>query len=204
MVMKAPALSLSHERPVPIRVGDGQMLMDPEAKAIVNARSTLEDRLGSGGPGCVVPLLLENVELSASCLAALLGPILLKLVGGAYPGRYVVGVDPDLRNRWDADAGLAKESRRTRRKLVCVWENGAEPELLGEVDDQVRSTYRFVLVQGESGATARDLADQESSLSIQAASNRLAKAQKLGVIHRATRRPVAGSGGSENVYVAVH
>lgn len=202
VLMKATAPSLSEEDPVRIPIEDGGMLTDQEADAVHTARDRLESAIVSAPAGSVVPLSLDGIELSASCVAALLGPVITKIVDRAFDGRYVVGVDPSAKNRWDADAGLVKESHRTNKKLVCVWRTGDGVELLGDVDDQVRATYDFVVDRGGRGATARELADHEN-LSIQAASNRLSKAHKLGIIHKATRRSVSGSGGSENVYIPV-
>lgn len=178
------------------------MLTDQDAEAIRSARERLQAALTAAPPGSVVPLSLDRLELSASCIAALLGPVIAEIVDGSYKGRYVIGVDPSGKNQWDADAGLVKESHRTDRKLVCVWRTGDRIDLLGDVDNQVRVTYSFVAERGERGATARELANHEN-LSIQAASNRLSKAHKLGVIHKATRRSVSGSGGAENVYIPV-
>lgn len=178
------------------------MLTDQEADAVHAARDRLESALASAPAGSVVPLSLKGIELSASCVAALLGPVIAKIVDQSFEERYVVGLDPSAKNRWDADAGLMKESHRMNKKLVCVWRAGNGVELLGDVDDQVRATYDFVFAREGRGATARELADHEN-LSIQASSNRLAKAHKLGIIHKATRRSVSGSGGSENVYIPV-
>lgn len=201
-LMKATAPPLSEEDPVRIPIEDGGMLTDQEADAVHVARDCLESALASAPAGSVVPLSLEGIELSASCVAAVLGPVISKIVDQSFQARYVVGLDPSAKNRWDADAGLVKESHRTNQKLVCVWRTAEGVELLGDVDDQVRTTYAFVVDREGRGVTARDLADHEN-ISIQAASNRLAKAHKLGVIHKATRRSVSGSGGSENVYIPV-
>ncbi len=181
------------------------MYTDPEASAIQRARQDLFDALFSARPGSLVPLCFEGVELSASCIAAVLGPVLSAIVERHLDGKFVLGVDPTGRNAWDADAGLRKESERAGRKLVCVW-SGADTngELVGPVDEQVKITYGFarkcLRARGE-GVTARDLAEH-FELSIQAASNRLAKASSLGLLFQADRESVAG-GGSQYVFVPV-
>ena len=180
----------------------GTMYTDPEADEIRQAREDLLERLKAAPSSAIVPLDLGEVELSASCLAAILGPVLEEVISGKLEGRLTMGLDPTGRNQWDADAGLMKESDRRGKKLVCVWSGiGGQLDLVGAVDDQVRATYEFVARTAEEGATARDLAEQ-FRLSIQAASNRLAKAATLGIIYRAERRNVSG-GGIEHVYAAV-
>jgi hypothetical protein len=137
-------------------------------------------------------------------LAALFGPILARIAGQEFPGRFVLGRDPSGQNEWDADAALRKLSERRGQKLVCVWETNEEVRLVGSVDEQVRMTYEFLkqrwLDSGE-GATARELA-RHSKSSIQAASNRLAKVGTLGVAYAAERESVEG-GGAQFRYVPV-
>jgi hypothetical protein len=181
------------------------MLLDSDASVIATTRTEVESALLNAPENSVVPVLFSGFELSASCFAALLGELLYKMMSGDFADRYLVGIDEDGRNLWDADAGLAKESSRLGAKLVCVWRMATGLQLIGEVDPQVRQTYEFVADAGSLGATARDLADHDAGheLSIQAASNRLAKAHRLRVIHKVKRQPVSGTGGTEYVFLAV-
>lgn len=179
------------------------MFTDPQADEVQAARAALLDRLAKAPEGAVVPLSLEGVELSASCLAAILGPALSAVVEKHVQNRYVLVLDPSGRNKWDGDAGLMKESERLGRKLVCVWES-KRLELAGPVDEQMKATYEFVLMgwqKRHDGATARELAER-FDVSIQAASNRLARASSLGLLHAADREVVSG-GGAQYVFVPV-
>ena len=203
--MKTMARGLYRTSPVVLEASNGTMFTDPEAPAVQAARSTILQRLQSSDEGSIVPLSLDGVELSASCIAAILSPILTAIIEKHVEGRYIVVADPASRNMWDADAGLQKESGRLGRKLVCVWQiNGQTFDLVGAVDEQVDETYKFVLdtwMKHEEGATARALAEH-FDVSIQAASNRLSKAGNLGLLYPADREAVAG-GGSQYVYLPV-
>ena len=197
------ALQRGVRRLPPVVVASAGMFTDPEDVVIISARDALLDGLASAPEGSVLPLSLEGVELSASCLAAVLVPALSRIVGGLLREKFVMVIDPTGRNKWDGDAGLKKESERTARKLVCVWQ-AKQTDLAGPVDTQVRSTYEFVLGswrERSEGATARDLAEH-FDVSIQAASNRLAKASDLGLLYAADRETVSG-GGAQYVFVPV-
>ncbi|HEY9229561.1 MAG TPA: hypothetical protein VIP11_23125 [Gemmatimonadaceae bacterium] len=189
-----------------IEPGDeGHRHTDFKSAAIQRVAAELRQRLREAKPGVIVPLMLDGSELSASCLAAVLGPALGDIVSGAVPGRFIVGIDPAGRNAWDADAALRKESTTVGRKLVCVWLTADDThELVGAVDDQVKSSYEFALsrwVKSALPTTARDLAES-GGLTIQAASNRLAKASAAGLLHAADREAVAG-GGSQYLFIPV-
>ena len=154
-------------------------------------------KLAQAPSGSIIPIEFGSVDLSASCHSAILGPILEERVLRGFHGRFLMGDDTTGRNEWDADAGLKKESERLGRKLVCVWETAAGGvSLVGSADQQVRATHSFALEywrSKEAGTTARELAD-EFRITIQAASNRLAKAASLGLLHTAEREPVSGGG----------
>lgn len=187
-----------------MRAPDAAVLCNPDHASIRGARADILERLQRAGSGTVVPVSLEGIELSASCHAALFGPVLEAIVRGSYPGRFVVAVDPGARNEWDADAAMRKYSETVGEKLVCVWDRTDRCVLVGSVDTQVRATYDFVTEiwqrTGE-GATARELADM-FQLTIQAASNRLTKAAGLGIVYSADVESVMG-GGRQNRYVPV-
>lgn len=205
MVMKALAPSLQRVEAVQIAPSRTGMYTDSQAGAIRAARSEMLECLTRARPGSIVPLSLDRVELSASCIASILGPALKAIVEGELPGRYVVGVDRTGRSAWDADAGLKKESERIGRKLACVWE-GADhrKEVVGNIDPQVRATYMFALERWESASlptVARDLM-VHANLTIQAASNRLAKASVAGLLFASDREAVAG-GGAQYVFLPV-
>lgn len=203
--MKTKMLGLTRLPAIQIAPSAVGMYTDPEASAIQRARQELFDALASAREGSLVPLSFAGVELSASCIAAVLGPVLNAIVERHLDGKFVLAFDPTGRNAWDADAGLRKESERAGRKLICVWtRNESEMELVGPVDEQVRTTYGFARQRSIStgeGVTARDLAEQ-FEISIQAASNRLAKASSLGLLFQADRESVAG-GGSQYVFVPI-
>jgi hypothetical protein len=199
-MMKAPNAHAGRAQAIQVPRGTTGKLNDPGDALILELRREILERLARASEGTVVHLAFDQVTLSASCHAAVLAPAIERIVRGELKGRHLLGVDPSGRNTWDADAGLAKESKTRGVKLVCAWRGFQEkPELVGAVDEQVNSTYLFVVRQGET--TARDLAEQ-AGLSIQAASNRFAKASQLGVIVQSGRRPVAG-GGIEHLYQAI-
>lgn len=181
------------------------MYTDPEVAAIQNVRSELLEKLHDAPAGSIAPLDLNGVQLSASCIAAVLGPVLIALAYGHLARKFVIVLDPTGRNAWDADAGLRKESDRVGHKLVCVWQGKRRlPDLVGPVDEQVKATYGFVLetwIKAHDGATARDLAES-AGVSIQAASNRLSKAASLGLLFASDREAVSG-GGAQYVFVPV-
>lgn len=181
------------------------MYTDPESPGIQAARSELVERLYGAAPNTVVPLDLDGVELSASCIAALLGPVLNAIVQKHLDAKFVVVLDAAGRNAWDGDAGLRKESDRLGQKLVCVWiSKDRAPALLGPADEQVKATYEFACGswdRNHGGSTARDLAEA-ARISIQAASNRLSRAASLGLLCAVDREPVEG-GGAQYVFVPV-
>lgn len=203
--MKTLSRGLQHFPAVQVAVSEAGMYTDPEAVEVQNARAELFDRLDRAPRGSVVPLSLEGVELSASCIAAVLGPVLTAVVQKHLDGKFVMVRDPSGRSAWDGDAGLRKESERVGRKLICVWEGKNQSlELVGPVDEQVRATYEFVLEmwrRTSDGSTARDLAEH-FDLTIQAASNRLAKASSQGLLFASDREVVIG-GGAQFVFVPV-
>jgi hypothetical protein len=187
----------------PVCVATAGMFTDPHVAEIKSAREALLDRLAPAPEGSVVPLSLDGVELSASCLAVVLVPVLSAIIAGHLKKKYVIVIDPTGRNKWDGDAGLKKESERLDRKLVCVWQ-AKQTDLAGSADTQVKSTFEFVLSRwrkDSDGSTARDLAEF-FGISIQAASNRLAKASNLGLLYPADREVVSG-GGAQYVFVPI-
>lgn len=200
--MKATEAVLIYGTPLRVEVSGGSC-SDPQDAAISRAAAELEARLRSSPVGGVTPLDLSGSSLTASCIAAVLSPALLAITRGEIRGRYVVGIDPAGRNGWDADAALNKQSNALGAKLACVWRGVGGPALVGAVDEQVASTYRFVLARAEGahGVTSRVMAEEEG-ITIQAASNRFAKAAALGLIHPARREVVSG-GGAQHLYVPV-
>ena len=189
----------------PLRIGGPKKVYSaPDDPAVVQLRDALLDCLREGSENTVVPLLLKGKVLAASCHAAVLGPVLKKILQGDFPGRYIVVHDPDGTNDWDADAALRKTSEDDGVKLPCVWIGpSGEPQLVGAVDPSVQETYLFVLACTRSGkpATARVLA-KEQGIRIQAASNRMSKAASFSVIHAFREEPAVG-GGSQRVYVPI-
>jgi len=202
--MKATGDALLRLDSLRVPVPASKMYTNPEDPAILRIREQLIKRMVEAPKGSMVPLQFGRVELSASCHSAVLVPVLERKLRGDFPGRFVVGLDDTGRNEWDADAGLRKASDVIGTKLLCVWQIGREYRLVGPTDPQVLATYNFVLGFESSegaGATARELAD-EFRITIQAASNRLAKAAGLGVVYAVEREPVAG-GGTQFRFVAV-
>ena len=198
--MKTPDIRAPRTQTIQVPAGANGDFTDPEDPVLQDFGRDLLRVMESAPKGTIFEVLFADVTLAASCHAAVLAPVLERVVRGQLRERYLLGVDLSGRNTWDADAGLAKESKTRAVKLVCAWrgfEGGVE--LVGAVDEQVNSTYLFVVRRGD--ATARDLA-QEAGLSIQAASNRFAKAAELGVLIKSGRRSVPG-GGAEHVYRAV-
>lgn len=185
-------------------IGD-PVVADPAHTGVLAAADKLMRKVSEGKPGTVFVVNTVGVNLSSSCLAKIFGRVLTAVVRGEVPGRYVVGEDSTGSNDWEADAALRKLSAQAGEKLVLVW-NGIQgsAELLGPVDAQVRETYEFVAREwiGRGAATARQLAEEEQGLTIQAASNRFAKAASTGVIHPIGRESVAG-GGSQKMFVPI-
>lgn len=179
--------------------------LDRDDEDIQEARTQLLRKLSSASPGTVVRLDLSEARLRSSCVAEILGPALEGVVRGKYEGRYVVVLDEGDRHSFEMDAALKKESDLRGEKLVSVRRTDERTvELLGPVDSQVDRTYEFVRRQCDrpEGATARAYVKEDPGISIQAASNRLTKAAKMGLIHAAERVPVPG-GGSQRRYVPV-
>lgn len=200
--MNAIEAGLTFSAPMRIEIPGGSC-NDPRAYEIVRAASELEARVRSAPVGRVTPLDFSEVSLTASCIAALVTPVLLAITRGEIRGRYLVGLDPSGRNEWDADAALNKQAHALGAKLACVWRGLEGPALVGAVDEQVASTYRFVLdrSEGTQGVTSRIMAEEEG-ITIQAASNRFAKAAALGILH-AARREVVSGGGVQHLYLPV-
>lgn len=190
--------------PIRIRTGAIGYWSVPTASEVERTADQLLVRLETAPEGSLVPVILEEGMLTASCLAAILVPSLDRITTGKLPGRFIVLVDPEERHEFEADSALVRQSERLGGKFVCVW-RGREGDagLLGPVDSQVQLTYEFVLKRSAltGGVTARDLAEH-FQLKIQAASNRLAKSAELGLVFRANRESVAG-GGAQHVYLPV-
>lgn len=187
-----------------ISTAKASAFFDPYATEIIAFQKELLSALEHAAPGTVIPISYEGITLSASCQAATIGLALLEIVKGTYEDRFITVLDPDGTNDWDADAGLKKESARTQQKLVCVWHGPADKiSLQGAVDPQVEATYAFVAKEAEAheGATARLFAEREG-ITIQAASNRMSKAAKLGLIYKSEEISVEG-GGKQHIYVPI-
>jgi hypothetical protein len=201
--MNATDARLRYLPEVAISTSSGKLLSDPESAEVQGPSTLLTDRLRTAPPGSVVPVSLGSVALTGSCIAALLTPALLSIARGDVSGRFVVVFDPGGQNAWDADAALRKQSERLGGKLVCVWRTDGGPELVGPVDEQVRKAYEFALAafKASGGATSRQLAAAEG-ITIQSASNRLAKAAAQGLVYAAHLENVAG-GGRQQVFVPV-
>jgi hypothetical protein len=105
--------------------------VDPEAPAIREAKTDVLKRLRVSPAGSIVPIELEDIVLTGSCLAALLEPILERIVAQEFLSRFVLACDPLGQNEWDADAALRKLSERRGQKLVCVWETNEDVRLVG-------------------------------------------------------------------------
>ena len=180
---------------------DTRTVFDPDAAAVSEMRESVMRSLDAAEPGSVVYLDLNETTFSASALAALLAPLLRFRATPGHNETFLVIEDPSGRNLWDADAALRKESEDTRSKLVCVWRTTNDLGLVGAVDPSVQATYTFACSEGADGATARKLAEVDG-ISIQAASNRLAKLVTLGLIHQTGTESVAG-GGNQFRFVAV-
>jgi hypothetical protein len=198
--MNAMTVLLRSAEPVEISTSAGTLLTDPEAPVLRVASEALEARLLAAPAGTVVPVSLKGTTLVASCLAALLTPVLTAIATGRIRDRYIVVWDPDERNEWDADAALKKQSSRLGTKLVCVWRSGGRVNIVGPVDEQVNGTYKFSLSYKE-GVTSRQLAEA-AGITIQAASNRLAKAAAQGLVYRGDQESVPG-GGVQHLFVPV-
>lgn len=175
-------------------------------------------RLKKAGDGAIVRLNLGPGELTARQLALVLREPLLWIVRRRPPKEkgsktegaslsYLVAVDPKCRNLWDLDAALRKMSHDEGETLVMVLRGcGAEPQLVGPVDEMVADTYRFVreaeeattkvLVKTKWAATPRE------KLTSQAASNRLTRVSGLGLIHKIGHDASQG-GRPHRVFVAV-
>lgn len=200
--MKAQSPGLIRLPPVQIAPSSsGGIYTNPKAPEIRQAGQDLLESLSDASTGSIVPLSLSNVELSASCIAAILVPALNGILDGKYEGRFVTCLDPQGQNAWDADAALKKESEQANKKLVCVIVGKNDSvDLIGPVDEHVKSTFEFA-EERHDGFTARDLADY-CRITIQAAGNRIAKVAALGLLFSSRREPVAG-GGTQSFFVPI-
>jgi hypothetical protein len=194
-----------YEEPIEFRSSRHLLVSDPDSPELHELVDRVLERLRSVDEGAVVSILFAEVALTASCLAVVLTPVLLAIHRGEIRNRYFRVIDNTGRNEWDADAALRKQSARLMTKLACVWrsDTGSLCEVVGPVDEQVAATYRFVFERCAiaGGARTRDLAEAEN-ITIQAASNRFAKAATQGLLHRAETVSVPG-GGVQHLYVAV-
>lgn len=203
--MKANALLSESRKLVQFPSKEYGSHSDREDPAVQEFKNMLLDALEEIQDGGTICADLSDVKFSASCIHETIGAVLEKVIQDrllkkTQLPKYVVGIDADGNNAWDADAALEKASRDFGHKLVCVWKSEPEQvELLGEVDEQVQSTYDFVLdCESKGGATTRQLADHYG-ISIQAAGNRLSKTAELGIVRKCTGESVSG-GGRQNVY----
>jgi hypothetical protein len=194
-----------YDDPIEFRPRRHSLVSDPDSPELHALVDQVLDRLRTVDEGSVVSILFAEATLTASCLAVVLTPVLLAIHRGEIRNRYFRVIDSTGRNEWDADAALRKQSARLMTKLACVWRSdaGSLCEVVGPIDEQVAATYKFVFdhcaVAG--GAKTRDLAEAEN-ITIQAASNRFAKAAAQGLLHKAETISVAG-GGVQHLYVAV-
>lgn len=155
--------------------------------------------------GEVLYFSLDEARLSSSCFDETIGEAIEKVAArraNKLPDRFIVAVDPEGENWWDADAALRKASSEINAKLVCVW-RGPEgaTRIIGPADDKARATYEFVSRCGGEGATTRDLSEARD-ISIQAASNRMSRTARIGLIRRVKQESVS-RGGTQHVYLAV-
>jgi len=173
------------------------------ARDLKAVRQTLTKQLSKSPEGTIVLLDLGEALLRASELGALLTEPIVGIVQGNYRGRYLVVRDNDGQNVWEGDAALRMASDLRGQSLAVAWRAGAGSTVpIGRVDPLIQDTYEFVSsASSPSEATARQLAETRS-VSVQAASNRLSRASRLGLIHAIDRIPAAG-GGSQFAYVAI-
>lgn len=155
--------------------------------------------------GDVLSFSLDEARFSSSCFDETIGAAVKKAATEKtkkLPDRFIVTVDPEGQNWWDADAALRKASSEINAKLVCVWRGpGGITKLIGPVDEKAEATYEFVSQRGKEGATTRELSEAQD-ISIQAASNRMSRTAKIGLIRRVKQESV-GRGGTQHVYLAV-
>jgi hypothetical protein len=178
---------------------------DRSHKDVQRFREQILEALNELREGGILHVSLGRARLSSSCFDESVGKGIRKVARGSLnslPHHHVVTIDPTGENWWDADAALRKASEAERLKLVCLWRGrDDDTTLVGPVDEQSKSTYEFVSKRGSTGATTRVLA-QSQDISIQAASNRMSRTAKLGIIRRVKRESAEG-GGTQYVYVAV-
>ena len=201
--MNATHSALTHTAPLTVSIREGVGVYRSEDAEVQRLASDLATWLEEAEPQTVVRVRLE-APLSASAHARVLGRALRMVAGGECPGRYVVVDDVAKENGYDAEAALEKESRSSKLKLVCVWrEPGQIPRLIGAVDSKVADTYRLAQERWRGGesTTARDLAEAEG-VSIQSASNRMAKASSLGILCQIDESSPDG-GGVQRVFVPI-
>lgn len=203
MHMNAIRSVLARTKPVCLTSRDGGGVYRSEDAPVQRLAAELRKQFEEAAPRTIVVVVLEG-PLSASAHARVFGPVLRMIAKGNHPSRYMVINDVACENDYDAEAALQKESRASGLKLVCVWREGSTgPRLLGAVDEKVNESYTFALgrwVKGET-TTARDLAEA-TGISIQAASNRMAKAASLGVLCKVDESAPEG-GGVQRVFVPV-
>ena len=142
----------------------------------------------------VLPVDFSSVRyLDFSCADELFGKLLSRLAADL-AGRYLVltGLLPTARENVDAALKL--------RKLACVSRmSGGEAEVLGEPPPELLETWK--LARDRGALTVKDLV-KEFDIATNAASNRLAKLARLGLIAK-VRTEGMESGGRVFVYECV-
>ena len=177
-----------------------ETVVNAHKPTVRNAGEHILRAVRDGGSNSILRIDATGIALGASVIAQLLAPVLEQIVKGEIEDRYIAVYDPSGENEWEADAALKRQSEEGS-KLICVWaQSEGRPKLVGSVDKQVQHTYNFVweCMVANRVSTAREMAEA-NGLTIQAASNRLSKANELGVIIVESVDPIAG-GGVQKIY----
>lgn len=184
---------------------DEKEYSDRDHRDIQRFREQILKAVEPAHEGEVLYFSLGDASFSSSCIDETIGAAIREVTAEKskkHPDRFIVMVDPEGENWWDADAALRKASDDLNTKLVCVWRGpGGTIKLIGPVDEKAEATYEFVARMGKEGATTRDLAEARD-ISIQAASNRMSRAARAGLIRRVKQESVS-KGGTQHVYLAV-
>jgi len=146
----------------------------------------------------IMPISFEHVDfMDYSLTDEMLCKLIRRIISGELGERYIVVESLNESLKENINVALKE------RELCCVYvKSDGKVEILGKLSTPLRETYEYAVEQKK--ITTRDIFDVKkfNLENISAASNRLTRLEKLGLLHNNKDEVVEG-GGRQFVFEAI-
>lgn len=146
----------------------------------------------------ILPISFEKVDfMDYSFTDEMLCKLIRRIMSGELGERYIVVESLNESLKENIDVALRE------RELCCVYAtDDNKNEILGKLSTPLRETYEYAIEQKK--ITTRDIFEVKKFKleNISAASNRLTRLEKLGLLHN-NKDEVVGGGGRQFVFEAI-